>query len=84
MELLSDAISHDIHRLVVSIDSQLVILKFTGVFSVRNPTIYRMFLRVRILERQFDSIQYQHISINLNTLTDSLANDVLDRHLQHS
>ena len=83
MELLSDAIAHGIYRLVVRLDSQLVILQLTGVYSVRNPAIYRMFLRVRILERQFDSIQYQHISINLNTLTDSLANYVLDRHLQH-
>ena len=83
IELLSDAITHGIHRLVVRLDSQLVILQLTGIYSVRNPSIYRMFLRVKILERQFDSIQYQHISRNLNTLTDSLANYVLDRHLQH-
>ena len=42
-----------------------------------------LFLRVRILERHFDFIQYQHISRNLSTLTDSLANQVLDRHLRH-
>ena len=83
IELLSDAITHGIRRLVVRLDSQLVILQLTGIYSVRNPAIYRMFLRVKILERQFDSIQYQHISRNLNTLTDSLANYVLDRHLQH-
>jgi len=83
IELLSDAIAHGIRRLIVRLDSQLVILQLNGIYLVRNPTIYRMFLRVKILERQFDFIQYQHISINLNTLTDSLANYVLDRHLQH-
>ena len=83
IELLSDAITCGIRRLIVRLDSQLVILQLNGIYYVRNPTIYRMFLRVKILERRFDSIQYQHISRNLNTLTDSLANYVLDRHLQH-
>ena len=83
IELLSDTIAHGIRRLIVRLDSQLVILQLTGIYSVRNPAIYRMFLRVKILEREFDSIQYQHVSRNLNTLTDSLANYVLDRHLQH-
>jgi ribonuclease HI len=83
IELLSDTIAHGIRQLIVRLDSQLVILQLTGIYSVRNPAIYRMFLRVKILEREFDSIQYQHISRNLNTLTDSLANYVLDRHLRH-
>lgn len=83
MELLSDAIAHGIRRLTVRLDSQLVVLQLTGMYSVRNTAIYRMFLRVKILERHFDFIQYQHISRNLNTLTDSLENYVLDRHLQH-
>ena len=50
MELLSDAIAHGIRRLTVRLDSQLVILQLTGIYSVRNPAIYRMFLRVKILE----------------------------------
>jgi ribonuclease HI len=83
IELLSDTIAHGIRQLIVRLDSQLVVLQLGGIYSVRNPAIYRMFLRVKILEREFDSIQYQHISRNLNTLTDSLANYVLDRHLQH-
>ena len=83
IELLFDAITHGICRLVIRLDSQLVILHFTGIYSVRNPAIYRMFLRVKILERQFYFIQYQHISRSLNTLTDLLENYVLDRHLRH-
>ena len=60
-----------------------MVLQLTSVYTVRNPTLNRLFLRVQILERHFDFIQYQHISKNLNTLTDSLANQVLDIHLQH-
>ena len=83
MELLFNAITHGIRWLVVRLDSQLVILQLSGIYSVWNSAIYCMFLRVKILERQFDSIQYQHISRKLNTLIDSLENYVLDRHLQH-
>ena len=83
IELLSDAISFGINCIIIRLDSQLVVLQLTSVYIVRNPTLHRLFLRVRLLERHFDFIQYQHISINLNTLTDSLANQVLDRHLQH-
>lgn len=52
-------------------------------YFVKNPHILRMYLCVRLLERKFDYIKYQHIPRHLNTLTDALANHVLDRHLQH-
>ena len=83
IELIFDAISYGINRIIIRLDSQLVVLQLTSVYTVRNPTLLRFFLRVRILERHFDFIEYQHISRNLNTLTDSLANQALDRHLQH-
>jgi len=83
IELLFDAISLGIFRIIIRLDSQLVVLQLTSIYTVRNPTIHRMFLRVCILERYFEFIQYQHISRNLNTLTDSLANYVLNRHLRH-
>ena len=82
IELLSDAISFGINLIIIRLDSQLVVLQLTSVYTIRNPTL-RLFLSVRILERHFDFIQYKHISRNLNTMTDSLSNQVLDRHLQH-
>ena len=83
IELLSDAITFGIQCLIVRLDSQLIVLHLNSVYSVRSPTMLRMFLRVRLLERQFDYIKYQHIPRYLNTLTDALANHVLNRHLQH-
>ena len=83
IELLSDAISFGINHIIIRLDSQLVVLQLTSVYTVRNPTLHRFFLRVRLLERHFDFIQYQHISRNLNTFIDSLANQVLDGNLQH-
>ena len=83
IELLSDSISLGIRRIIVRLDSQLVVLHINNIYTIRNPTILCMFLRVRILERYFEYIQYQHISKNFNTLTNSLANYVLNRHLRH-
>jgi Reverse transcriptase-like len=80
---LVDAISLGIRRLVVRLDSQLVVLQLSNVYSIRSPTLLRVYLRIRLLERNFDYIEYQHIPRNLNTLTDALANYVLDRHLNN-
>ena len=76
IELLSDSISFGINRIIIRLDSQLVVLQLTSVYIVRNPTLHRLFLRVRLLERHFYFIQYQHISRNLSTLTDALAYQV--------
>ena len=61
IELLSDAIDLGIRDLVVKLDSQLVVFQLNGRYSVHNPQILRMYLRVRLLERHFDFITYQHI-----------------------
>jgi ribonuclease HI len=83
IELLVDAISLGILHLVVRLDSQLVVLQLSNVYSIRSPTLLRVYLQIRLLERHFDYIEYQHIPRSLNTLTDALANYVLDRHLNH-
>jgi ribonuclease HI len=83
IELLVDAISLGIRHLVVRLDSHLVVLQLSNVYSIRSPTLLRVYLLIRLLERHFDHIEYQHIPRSLNTLTDSLANYVLDRHLNH-
>ena len=57
IELLSDAISFGINRIIIRLDSQLVVLQLTGVYTVRNLTLHRLFLRVPLLERHFDFIQ---------------------------
>ena len=83
IELLVDDISLGIHHLVVWLDSQLVVLQLSNVYTIWSPTLLRVYLRIRLLERYFDYIEYQHIPRCLNTLTDALSNYVLDRHLGH-
>ena len=83
IELLFDAISFDIWCLIVRLDSEIIVLHLKRVYAIKNPVLLRLFLKVRLLEWQFDYIEYQHISRNLNTLADALANRVLNRHFQH-
>jgi len=39
MELFHDAISHGIHSLEVSLDSQLVVFHLNNIYHVRDPTL---------------------------------------------
>ena len=81
LELLNEVVNLSIHALLVYLDSQLVVLQLNGHYSVRNPSILRLHLHIRLLERNFDYITYQHIPRHMNALTDAVTNMVLDRNL---
>ena len=83
IELLCDALLHGVHSLEVCLDSQLVVSQLNGLYRIRDPILLRRFLRVRLLERQFESITYIHVPRNFNQVVDSYANYVLDWHLFH-
>jgi ribonuclease HI len=83
IELLTNVILLGIRHLVIRIYSQLLVLQLSNVYAIRSPTLLQVYLRIRLLERYFDYIEYQHIPRCLNTLTDVLANYVLGRHLRH-
>jgi ribonuclease HI len=84
IELLRDAFSLGISRLRVYLDAQLVVSQLNRIYRVHDPTLHRRFLRVRLLERNFDYITYFHVPRSLNQITDTLANHILDWHLAHT
>ena len=83
IELLWNALSQGITQLEVKLDSQLVVSQLNRAYQVRNPIILRQFMQVRLLERNFDFIMFNHIPRNQNSLTDAYANYILDWHLTH-
>jgi ribonuclease HI len=83
IELLANSNSLGIHHLIIRLDSQLVVLQLNNVYSIRSPTLLWVYLRIFLLERNFDYIEYQYIPRYINTLTDALSNYVLDRHFFH-
>ena len=66
IKLLRDAIFHGILSLEVHLDSELVVSQLNVLYHVRDPTLLRRFLRLRLLERKFDNITYIHIPRNNN------------------
>ena len=81
IELLSESISFGIWILIVRLDFKLVVLQLNRVYAIKNPVLLRLFLKVRLLEREFYYIEYQHIPRNLNTLADAVASSVINKNL---
>ena len=50
IKLLWDVISHGVLSLEVRHDSHLIVSQLNGLYHVRDPTLLRRFLRVRLLE----------------------------------
>ena len=82
IELLSESISFGIWSLIVRLDSELIVLHLNRVYAIKNQVLLRLFLRVHLLEREFDYIEYQHIPRNLNTLADVVASSVININFQ--
>jgi ribonuclease HI len=83
IRLLTQASSLGISRIIVNLDSQLMVYQLNRIYAIRNPILLHLHLQVRRLERMFDYIEYRHIPRELNNVSDSLANYIMDRHLTH-
>ena len=75
--------SRGITQLEVKLDSQLVVSQLNQAYQVWNPILLCQFLQVRLLERNFDYISFNHIPQNQNSLTYSYVNNILDWNLTH-
>ena len=82
--LLMEALDSDVRDIKVYLDSELVVQQLNWVYTVRNPRLLRTFGRVRLLERYFEKVTYQHVLRHLTVVVDSLANYVLDWYIDHN
>jgi ribonuclease HI len=81
--LLTQASSLGISRIIVNLDSQLVVYQLNRIYAIRNPILLRLHLQVRRLERMFDYIEYKHIPRELNNVSYSSANYIMYWYLAH-
>ena len=84
IKLLRYVISHGIWYLEVHVDSQLVVCQLNDSYHVWDPTLLWRFLQVRLLERYFDFLTYNHIPRNSNHVSNAYDNYVLDWNLSHN
>ena len=82
--LLSKEIYSGVDSLVVFLDSQLVVSQLNNIYQVRNPFLFRLFLRVFLLQLSFQFITFIHIPRANNQMVYSLANQAIDWHINHS
>lgn len=68
------AIKYNIKNLVVKGDSLLVIQQMIGKYQVKSSTLLQLYTKVKMLEKLFTSIVYQHVYRNDNKRADELAN----------
>ena len=84
IELLVDVIHHGIDQLIVRLDSQLVVSQLNDIHNICNPILLQKYLHIKLLERRFQFITYEHIPRHLNYVSEALANYVLDWNLRHN
>ena len=83
IRLLTQSSSLGISHIIVYLDSQLMVYQLNRIYAICSPILLRLHLQVRHLERMFDYIEYRHIPRELNSVSDSLANYIMDRYLSH-
>ena len=64
--------------MIVHLNSQLVVFQLNRIYTICDPILHHLYLRVCFLERAFKFIQYQHISREFNQVSDSLVNFILN------
>jgi ribonuclease HI len=83
IKLLTKASSLGISQLIINLDSQLVVHQLNHEYVIHKSTLLCLHLRVCCLKRYFEFLEYKNIPRELNTITNSLVNYMLDWYIVH-
>jgi ribonuclease HI len=72
------AASHDISRLHVRADSELLVKQMRGEYRVKSPGLQPLHEQARALARQIGDVTFEHVRRELNKDADRLANEAMD------
>lgn len=78
LAVLEYAQEHQVHRLKVLTDSELMARQIQGAYKVKSPDLKPLYERARILIARLESFSIQHVRREHNREADKLANKVLD------
>ena len=82
--LLTAALQRGIRHLQVFLESHLLVSQLNNCYQVRDPCLFRKFLRTKQLSRQFESITFTHVPRAQNSVADQMENNILDWHINHT
>jgi probable phosphoglycerate mutase len=82
LAVLEYALEHQVHRLKVLTDSELMARQIQGAYKVKSPDLKPLYERARSAIARLESFSIQHVRRELNREADKLANKVLDAEKQ--
>jgi ribonuclease HI len=69
-----------VKKLIVSLDSELVVKQLNGLYKIKNAELLPHYNQVKKLAEDFDEISFQHVPRALNAIADKEVNRILDQH----
>ncbi len=76
---LEAALALGVRDVELRLDSELVVRQLNLRYKVRNPSLRKLFGRVKDLQWRFASFEVHHVRREANRRADQLANQALDR-----
>lgn len=78
---LESAAGHGAAKVLVQMDSELVVRQMKGEYRVKNAGLKPLFERARQARERFDDVRFTAVPRDDNALADRLVNEALDRYL---
>ena len=75
---LKKAVDLGVKRLMVSMDSELIVKQLNGIYKIKNQDLLPVYQEVKRLAAHFEKVEFIHIPRELNKKADAEVNRVLD------
>jgi ribonuclease HI len=72
------AVDHDVRRVHIRADSELLVKQMRGEYKVKNAGLQPLYVRARLLAAQLDDVKFEHVRREFNKDADRLSNVGMD------
>jgi ribonuclease HI len=72
------AVDHDVRRVHIRADSELLVKQMRGEYKVKNAGLQPLYVRARLLAAQLDDVRFEHVRREFNKDADRLSNVGMD------
>jgi len=72
------AVDHDVRRVHIRADSELLVKQMRGEYKVKNTGLQPLYVRARLLAAQLDDVRFEHVRREFNKEADRLSNVGMD------
>ena len=72
------AVDHDVDKLLIRSDSELLVKQMLGAYKVKHPGLQPLAARARLLTLQLGRVTFEHVRREYNTEADRLSNIAMD------